>query len=352
MSPRIVEAWNGPGARDAELTTVQASDHGLHATPHKRAFEHWYFDARLDSGHTVVAFLTKRRPEERVGCDPSVELIVYSPDGTKRQVNRSYPASEASFATDDVDVRIGPHRAWVDRSGPLPVQHAHLVTEDLELDLQFHNELPSWMPGRGETRYGEVDHFGWVVAAPRARVTGSVRIGDQRLDAAGIGYADHNWGVGDMKRIIDRWHWGRLYVEDYSLLFANVMTQKRFDRHRSQPLMLARDTEIVLSTGEVELTEGPMVFHDGANREHPTWLRMRVPGRLDLRLDVDRVIDAQDLLEEVPIARSRLVKPLVHRLVGRPGYFRFDSRFELTVVEDDGEVHRSGRTLHEMVALS
>lgn len=155
-----------------------------------------------------------------------------------------------------------------------------------------------------------------------------------------------------MKRIIDRWHWGRLYVEDYSVLFANVMTQKRFDHHRSQPVMLAHHDRIVLSTGEVELTEGPMVFHEGANREHPTWLRIRVPDRLDLRLDVERIIDAQDLLDEVPVARSRLVKPLVHRLVGRPGYFRFDSRFELTVIEDGVEVRRSGSTLHEMVALS
>jgi hypothetical protein len=352
MTARIVEAWNGPGARDAELTTVQPSDHGLHVTARKRAFEHWYFDARLDTGHTVVGFLTKRRPEERVGCDPSVELIVYSPDGTKRQVNRSYAKSEASFETADVEVRIGPNRAWVDRSGPLPVHHVHLAEGGVVFDLAFHNELPAWMPGGGETHYGEVDHFGWAVHAPRARVTGTVTVDGTVLDASGIGYADHNWGVGDMKRIIDRWHWGRLYVEDYSLLFANVMTQKRFDHHRSQPVMLARHDQIVLSTGEVELTEGPMVFHPGANREHPTWLRIRVPDRLDLRLDVERIIDAQDLLDEVPVARSRLVKPLVHRLVGRPGYFRFDSRFTLTVVEDGGEVHRTGSTLHEMVALS
>lgn len=350
--PTIVEAWNGPGSKDAELTVVQPSDHGLHLSTDKRAFEHWYFDARLDTGHTVVAFLTKRRPEERAGCDPSVELIIYSPDGTKRQVNASYPKAEASFAVDDVDVRIGPNRCWVDRSGELPVQHAHLAEEDVVFDLQFHNELPSWMPGRGETHYGEREHFGWVVAAPRARVTGTVRIGDLVLDASGIGYADHNWGAGDMKRIIQRWHWGRLYVEDYSLLYANVMTQKRFDHHRSQPLMLAKDGEVLLSTGEVVLTEGPMVFHEGANREYPTWLRIEVPGKVDLRLTVERIIDAQDLLDEVPVARSRFVKPLIHRLVGRPGYFRFDSRFELTVVEDGVAVQRSGHTLHEMVALA
>jgi hypothetical protein len=351
MSTTITEAWNGPGHHDAQLTEVSPSDHGLHHTDHKRAFEHWYFDARLDTGHTIVAFLTKRRPEQGTRCDPSVELIIYSPDGSKRQVNASYPKSEARFSTADVDVRIGGNRAWVDRSGPLPVQHAYLAEEDVVFDLEFHNELPSWMPGRGETHYGPVDHFGWVVAAPRASVSGTVTIGDVVLDAGGIGYADHNWGIGDMKRIISRWHWGRLYVEDYSLLFANVLTQKRFDHHRSQPVMLAHRDHVVLSTGEVTLAEGPLTFHEGANRSYPTWLSLESPGRFTLRLDVQRIIDAQDLLDEVPVVRSRAVKPLIHRLVGRPGYFRFDSDFELVAHGSDGPAVRTGRTLHEMVAL-
>jgi len=351
MSTVIAEAWNGPGNQDSELTVVTPADNGLHPSDSKRAFEHWYFDARLDTGHTVVAFLTKRRPEQGAGCDPSVELIIYSPDGNKRQVNASYPKSEAHFGVDDVDVRVGPNRAWVDRSGPLPVHHAYLAEEDVTFDLAFHNELPSWMPGRGETSYGPVDHFGWVVAAPRARVSGTVTIGDLVLDAAGIGYADHNWGVGDMKRIIQRWHWGRLYVEDYSLLFANVLTQKRFGHHRSQPVMLAHRDEIVLSTGDVRITEGPLVFHPGANRDYPTWLELESPGAFTLRLDVDRIIDAQDLLDEIPIARSRFVKPLIHRLVGRPGYLRFDSRFELVIHGGDTDTVRTGQTLHEMVAL-
>lgn len=350
MSVDITEAWNGPGSRDAELTVVQPRDNGLHLTPEKGAFEHWYFDARLASGHTIVGFLTKRRPEQRKSCDPSVELIVYSPDGSKRQVRASYPKNMASFSASDVDVQIGANRAWVDRDGDLPVHHVHLAEEDLVFDLAFHNELPSWMPGRGETHYGKVDHFGWVVAAPRARVTGTVRIGSQTLDGSGIGYADHNWGVGDMKRIIERWHWGRLYVDDYSVLFANVLTQARLGHHVSSPLMLAHEKDIVLSTGEMTLTEGPTVFHDGAGRDYPTWVRLEVPGRLDLRLDVERIIDAQDLLDEVPVVRTRPVKALVHKLV-RPGYFRFDSRFELTVIEDGQEIRRTGRTLHEMVAL-
>jgi hypothetical protein len=351
MSVTIDDAWNGPGNKDGVLTVVQPRDHGLHDATHRLAFEHWYFDARLDPGHTVVGFLTKRRPEQRPSANPSVELIIYGPDGSKRQVNASYPKTQASFGIADVDVQIGRNRAWVDRSGDLPVQHVYLAEEDVVFDFAFHNEVPSWMPGRGETHYGSRDHFGWVVAAPRARVTGTLKIGNVVIDAEGIGYADHNWGVGDMKRIIERWHWGRLYTDEFSVLFANVLTQPRLDHHRSAPVMLARKGEVVLSTGEVELTEGPMHFHSGANREYPEWIRLDVPGELTLTLNVERIIDAQDLLDEVPVVRSRAVKPLIHRLLGRPGYFRFDSTFELVLADQHGGETLTGRTLHEMVAL-
>lgn len=348
MTVTITDAWNGPGNKDAELTVVRPKDHGLHSAISRRAFEHWYFDARLDTGHTIVGFLTKRRPEQGAKCDPSVEVIVYAPDGTKLDATASFPKDQASFSTEDVDVRIGPNRCWVDRSGHLPVQHVIVGAGQISFDLTFANELPSWMPGKGETYYGPTDHFGWVVAAPRARVSGTVRIGETTLDATGVGYADHNWGVGDMKRIIERWHWGRLYTEDYSLLFANVITQKRLNHHQSAPLMLADRDGVLLSTGEVTLTEGPMQFHAGAGREHPEWIQLEVPGEVTLRLDVERIIDAQDLLDEVPVVRSRAVKPIIHLLLGRPGYFRFDSQFTLTVGDRAPVI---GRTLHEMVAL-
>ena len=352
-SPTIVEGWNGPGQRDAELTKVTPTDNALHASTNKKAFEHWYFDVHLESGHTVIAFFTKRRPEQRAGAKPSVELIIYGPDGAKRQINASYPKSEAAFGTTKCDVQIGGNRAYqgIGEDG-LPVFKVHLEEEDVVVDLTFENELPSWMPGRGDTYYGQVDHFGWCVGGPRERVSGTVKIGGETLDGAGIGYADHNWGVGDMKRIIDRWHWGRLYLDDYTLIYASVLTQKRMGRHMSRPLMLAKNGEIVLSTGEVEVTEGPTVFDPRANREYPTWLRLQVPGAVDVRFQVERIYDAVDLLDELPVARSRAVKPIIHALVGRPGYFRFDSTYSLTATVDGETETRTGRTLHEMVALS
>ncbi len=349
-APDIIEAWNGPGRRDGVVTTVRPQDNALHSENRFTAFEHWYFDAHLDSGHIVIGFLAKRRPEDLPNCRPWVELIVYAPDGTRRQVSKKYPRSEASFSKEECNVRIGPNRAYVDESeGGLPVHRVYLAEDDLEFDLRFDNETPSWMPGKGETHFGAKDSFGWTVAAPRARVSGTVRIGGQTFDGAGRGYADHNWGVGDMKRVIERWHWGRLYVDEYSLLYATVLTQEKYGSHEIRPLMLAQHDRITLSTGEVEFSEGPAVFDSTANRSYPSWIRLQVADSVDLRLTVNDVIHAHDFIDDVPVLRN--LKPLAYRMIGHPGYFRFNSTFELTLTTDSGTEHRTGSTLHELVAL-
>jgi len=352
-STAIVEAWNGPGRRDGELTPVEPHHNALHPAASALAFEHWYFDAHLDSGHTVIGFLIKRRPEDFPHARPWVELMVYEPDGTRRQVARKYPRDRASFATRACDVRIGDNRAHTEfRAGGLPTHHLRLAEGGLEFDLRFDNELPSWMPGQGETRFGGGDSFGWVVGAPRTRVSGTIRVDSSEFTVTGRGYADHNWGVGDMRKIIERWHWGRLYVEDYSRLFADVLTQQRRGAHEIAPLMLAHRDRIVLSTGETRLTEGPPRYDATAGRTYPEWIELLVPDHVELRLTVQRVIHAHDLLDDIPVVRSSLVKPLAHKLIGHPGYFRFESGFELTVHGDGAPVRRSGITLHELVALT
>ncbi len=364
MAIDITEGWTGPGSKDGKLTTVQRSDNALHPHASKWAFEHWYYDARLDTGHTVVVFLQKRRPEEPPGSKPVVEVVVYFPDGTRRQIIKHYPHMAFEASAEQCQVRIGHNTAELVGDDPLPVHRVKVSEDGVEFDLTFTNEVPSWMPGQGWTKYGAVDFFGWVVPGPRAAVSGTVVIDGESIEASGIGYHDHNWGVGNMTRVIDRWHWGRLYTEDFSVIYAMVKTQKRFDHHQSQPLMLAHKGEIILSTGELTLTEGPLQYDSDARRSYPTWIRMETEAavdgvsdaKVDLRMDVRQVIHGHDLLDDIPVVGTKvggaILKPIIHKVVGHPGYFRFLSDFELTVTIDGETTVERGTTLHELVALS
>jgi hypothetical protein len=153
-----------------------------------------------------------------------------------------------------------------------------------------------------------------------------------------------------MGRIVDHWYWGRIYAEDYTLVYANVFTRKRYGHHASCPLMLARNDEVIVSTGEVRVQEGPKTFDATANHDYPGYLILSTE-QAELRLEVQEIIHAHDLLNDFPVLRSPLVKPVINRLVGRPGYFRFRSNFTLTVRLDGDQQVRRGSTLHEMVAL-
>lgn len=347
----IVETWTGPGRKDGMVAPAGPRANAAHLDPHPRAFEHWYFDVHTDDGYIVVGFLQTR---ELMTHKPGVELHVYAPDGTRKDVVRRYPHSAAGASRESMDVRIGDNRCYSEfPANGLPVHHLHLAEEDLEFDLTFTNETPSWMPGSGKTTYGETEYFAWVVGAPRARVTGTVRVGSKTRRADGRGYHDHNWGLGDMKRIIDRWYWGRLYTEEFTLVYAAVLASPKYRSSWATPLLLARGDTLALSTGEVTVTPGDEIFDDTANRSHPTSLRLRTAtddNQVDLRLDVRDIVHAHDLLTDVPIIRSRPVKPILNRFV-RPGYFRFRSDFRLNVVADGTEHEDNGNTLHEMVAL-
>jgi len=343
----VVEGWRGPRRRDEEIITPPLSENAIHPPGGKRWFEHWYFDARLDSGHVVVVMLQAR---ELIHRAPGIEIHVYEPDGTRHEISRRYPDAAVRASSERCDVRVGYNHAWLEEGEPLV--HRCVVDEGaLAADLSFANIVPTWQPGLGHTRYGASDFFAWIVGAPRASVTGTIRLNGETLAVRGIGYHDHNWGVGNMPRIVDHWYWGRVYADDVTLVYANVFSGKRYGFAASTPLMVARENQIVLSTGEVTVDTGPEVHDETAGRAYPTWLRLRAGDEAELRLDVKRIIHAHDLLDDLPVVRSPVVKPLVRRIVGHPGYFRFLSDFRLRIDAAGEVLERTGTTLHEMVAL-
>lgn len=343
----VVDHWTGPGRSDAVIATPAPRENAAH--PRQRgAFEHWYFDARLESGHVIVGFL---QTAELITKRAGVELHVYFPEGGRREIRKAYSRSTVSASDELFDVRVGENWGRVDLSGDgLPLHRIHIAEEDIAFDLDFQGLVPTWKPGEGRTTYGDDAYFAWVVGSPRAQVTGTVRIGNEVIDAKGIGYHDHNWGVGSMARIVDHWYWGRVYADDMTLVYANVFTRERYGRKASCPLMLALDDRVVISTGEVEVLEGERIWSPTARQHYPTTLGLRADG-VELDLTVRELIHEHDLLGDVPVLGAKPLRPVVNRVLGQPGYFRFRSDYEIRAVVDGEPLVRNGSTLHEMVAL-
>ena len=348
----VIDEWSGPGEKDGTIVPVTQRENGVNREASKSKFygEWWYFDARLEDGHVVVGFL---QASELMTRKPGIEIHVYKPSGEKLSVVKKFPASELRTSEEKCDVWVGKNHCYVEwpEEGDLPTHHLYISEDGMELDLTFASEVPGWKPGKGKTRYGDRGYFGWVVPIPRAKVEGTVKFEGQTLQARGIGYHDHNVITADARRIISWWYWGRLYTDDFTLLYAFVRTQKRFGNVASKPLMLAYKDKVILSSGEMRVTESDVTFNETANRTYPARLEMEIPDQVYLRFDVKRIIDCNDLLKEMnPIVMNAAVRWLVNRIM-RPGWFRFESDFTLRVQHEGRNFEETGTTLHEMVAL-
>lgn len=104
----VIEGWIGHGRRDTLIEPLKPVDDGLHIDMGKRGlYEWWYFDAHLDSGHTLVVFFYAANPNPGMQAKPGVEIVLLNPDGKRIQKFFTYPRSDFSASPHLPEVTIG-----------------------------------------------------------------------------------------------------------------------------------------------------------------------------------------------------------------------------------------------------
>ncbi len=345
MKPKIIEAWSGPGKKDETITKFLPQYDSIHIDMDKKHnAEWWYFDARLDSGYFVVAFF--RAKHERTG-NTGVEITIYKPNGEKIQKVFGYSRSEFKYNRENANLSIGKNYIKVDyANGALPTYEIFLDEGALGLHLTFKAQVNGWMPGKGYTQFGDKGHFGWCVALPRAEVTGTIKVDDKTLSVKGIGYHDHNWISFNLVMFVEYWYWGRIYSENFTFIYAIIKCNKRADDYVIKVLMLARQEKVLLSTGEYDLVQEDLTFHEKANSRYPKILKFQIPEKMNILMEVQEIVDADNLLFELnPILRF-IVKRVLKL---KPGYFRLNSKFTLEFTHEGKAYKEQGNCLHEMV---
>ncbi len=347
MGEKIKEAWTGPGRKDGKITVLKPKDDALHIDINKRgSAEWWYFDARLDNGYTVVAFFRARH--ERTG-KTGVEITVYRPNGEKTLNVYDYARSDFSISPDKADVRIGKNYIKADCSNEKLWKYEIFLDEgEYGMHLKYTGTVHAWMPGSGYTEFENKGHFGWCVALPRADVEGTIKVNNETIPAKGIGYHDHNWLNFNFARYLDFWYWGRIFSENFTMLFVYIKCNKQMDNHEIKVLMLAKGEKVYLSTGECDLIQENFEYNENAGNSYPKSLKFVLPDQQEITLNVQEIIDADSLLDDFnPILRF-LAKYLL-RLT--PGYFRLNSKFNLNLTYEGKKYEEDGTTLHEMVIV-
>jgi hypothetical protein len=345
---QVVEGWTGPGRRDEHIEPLKLAEDGLHIDPgQKGLYEWWYFDAHLETGHTIVVFFHASNPNPGLEGKTGIEFVLIQPDGKRLQKFFAHSKSEFSADRDRPEVKIGENTLKVDQpEGGLPVYEIEVYEKDLGCHLKYTAQVNGWKPGTGLSHFGDLGYFGWVVPFARASVEGTITEGKTTIPVEGIGYHDHNWLNFPFPRIIDYWMWGRVYSKSYTLAYAYIQCNAKVNRHSVQVLMLADGQEVILSTGEFDLIKENFEFNAKAGYQFPRKMILRVPLLLEATLQVIKVFEAQDMLANYhPVLR--FIARNILRL--KPGYFRLLSKFELEVKQGDQPITETGTTLHEIV---
>ena len=310
LGPKI-EVWED-GYRSAELSD---------------SYEWWYFDALLEDGTVVVAWVGHHWPPGAPGWRYVLDI---TPPGEKTIIK--YQEAERPDYADRTraDIKLGKHLF----QGNLETYRIVVDPESMDgfgIDLTLTRRTPSYRPAIGH--FGDAEKYlAWLVAVPEGKVTGSLIMNNKARPVTGSGYHDHNWGNITPNKLISNWWWGRASVGPYTVVAAELRaTPERGGGDHPVMLITSPQGELANLVGrqELDLVEDPAGPHPDPEHKQPiaagvTFVDGRQPLRVHFGLS-DKILTSANLLKLVS-APKRFMAGLVG---ASPWYTRVESPVEL-----------------------
>ena len=355
-----------PAAGAPDIRTATPRDNGVHEGRGDRT--EWWFVSAVDPAQDLAVAVALG--SEFPGAPPATVVFLYLPDGRVATVGAPRLLT-ADPATDRADVRLGPDRLWSPAPGVIRVRvrmdaGIALAGESpgpIAVDLTLRATAPGFTAGPLTLPGGR--DLSWTVAAPSARVTGTVRAGDRTLTLRGApGYHDHNYGrfdLGDASH--GGWDWSQVHLPEGRSLVTGIVRP-------ADPSL--RDGVVVLSDAGGRLASGRAAGAAVTRGDWTTLGPQAYPRRVTLRARLSggwraRVVyrarrasplsftaDGSSALVEVEARTSGTLRKdgrVVSRWTGAPAFYEYEST-PLTRERDaaPGSLARAARGVERAVA--
>ncbi len=355
-----------PAAAAPQLRTATPADDGAHPGPGDRT--EWWFVSAVDPAQdlAVATALGARFP----GGPPATVVFLYLPDGSVATVGAPRLLTQEP-ATGRADVRLGADRFWSTGPGryrlrvdmPAGIALAGASPGPVRLDLTIRATAPGFLAGPLALPGGQ--DLSWTVAAPSARVTGTIRAGDRTFRLRGApGYSDHNFGAFDLGDASHGgWDWSQVHLPGGRSLVTGIVRP-------ADPAL--RDGALALSDASGRIAEGRAAGAEvrrgdwSAEGDHPypraVTLDARLSGgwRATVRYAARRAsplrftLDGSSALVEVEARTSGTLRRdgrVVARWRGAPAFYEYELT-PLTRERDaaPGSLTRAARDAGEAVA--
>lgn len=325
---------------------VHQSDDAWHPLNDRNYIEWWYFDlvttdSSLVRGQLFIAGDVSRPKRVMTG----VRASYVKSDGTEVLIERRLPFSSFKASTEVCDVRIGNNFI----RGDLSHYEVHIEDEDTALDLQLESRIKGTV---SHACFGDESRYMyWVVPQPRCQARGTFRTKGETCTVEGIGYRDHNWLNFFPPDLLSHWDWGRIYDEEFTIIFADIVTTRRMEEAEIPPIMIYDSEKLVyLTTAKTKWSLAKAdITPDPINRvgiPHKNTLRIEDEGlSLEVNLELQNVFQRIDLLADFnPVMRF-----LIRTFKGKPTITSLFSRGSGRLSYSGRQKAISCRAVHELV---
>ncbi|MBT3879853.1 MAG: hypothetical protein HON76_07235 [Candidatus Scalindua sp.] len=205
----------------------------------KHSFEWYYFD--VDTGNkkeelTVRYIIKDTSIHNR---NPGIEFILKK--NNKEIVTRIKNYSRGEYKEpvemdnkEGVIIEIGPNllKIYRDQDDNIKKYTLILKFDEIEMNLDctpMHqgfklSENRSYINKESDDIYSSA-----VFPAPRMTGSGEIILDkDNQIKIEGEGYHDHPWGTTCLMYSHKEWHWGRIYTDEFTVFFTNVIPSYGF----------------------------------------------------------------------------------------------------------------------------
>ena len=305
-----------------ESLALNESDDAWHLLRDRNYIEWWYFDV-MNSDDSIVRgqFFISRDLIRPGYLRNGVRATYVGGDGTEYTIEKRFPPASFKGSAEVCNVEIESNYF----RGDLSRCKIHIEDERIVLDLELHSDTLGF---KSHACFGNnTTCMHWVVPQPRGRAQGVFRTGDKTYELQGIGYRDHNWLNFSPIDIIEYWDWGRVYDERFTIIFADIVTTKRYEKARIEPLIIYDSNEFIYLTNEAakwSLNKAG-VKHDPVTKvELPETHRINAADddlSLEMDLHLKRVFQRIDPLVDL----NPIVRWLIRTFKGKPAVTSYHS---------------------------
>jgi len=258
---------------------ITPEDDAFHGSHKHVAAEWWYFDAIFTNNHSLHIGCRTFSKKNFGLVSPFLEIYKDGKlvaDAVRRYFFRDFQTSSefplVKLANDTIiefdQKRYHDKKEWAYKLS--------LNINDCEIHLEFIGTTKGW-------KY-ETDAESWVVALPKASVTGEIIVHGHRMNVQGIGYHDHNWNYTIWTPITygKAWYWGKIISNTFNVSWAKIV------KPSSEGELVAIVNQD--DKGYFPINPDNIHFkHDKIVRTH----KRKIPTRFDLKIN--------DITKDIPV---------------------------------------------------